>query len=198
MQSERLQRAMAAIDARNADDPNTILVKGVERKKEQAHAEMVTEWIGRLRPDASEALQLAGRAHHVRRWSIARSQYPDGRTGYLQWRRALQDVHARELRAVMESEGYDAETVARAEQIVRKRELARDADVQALEDALCLVFLETQFEELAERLDEEKMIDVLRKTMKKMSPRGIELAASLPLAEASAALLKKAAGSLPG
>ncbi|MGH7336071.1 MAG: DUF4202 family protein, partial [Myxococcota bacterium] len=91
---DRLRNALAAIDAANAGDPHTILVRGQRRPKEQAHAELVSEWIAVLAPDASEALQLAGRAHHLRRWAISRADYPEGREGYLRWRRALHDFHA--------------------------------------------------------------------------------------------------------
>ncbi|MBK5291282.1 MAG: DUF4202 family protein, partial [Acidobacteriia bacterium] len=119
--STRLQRAITRIDARNAGDPNRIVVRGVERGKEQAHAEMVSDWVRRLCPEASEELLLAARAHHVRRWAIARETYPEGRTGYLDWRRALQELHAVELRAVMEAEGYPPEALSRAGEIVRKR-----------------------------------------------------------------------------
>jgi len=192
MPDTRFQRAIAAIDHRNAEDPNTIVIGGVERKKEQAHAELVGSWIDRLVPDASEPLRLAARAHHVRRWTIPRDSFPDGRAGYLHWRRSLQDVHAAELRAIMEAEGYAPDLVDRAEHIVRKRELARDPDVQVLEDALCLVFLDTQFSELASRLSEEKMIEVLRKTMKKMSAQAISLALALDLSPMERELLEKA------
>lgn len=181
MGDTRFERAIAAIDAANADDPNRLTVAGVARPKEQAHAEMVTAWVRRLRPDASEALLLAARAHHIRRWTIPRDTYRPGRRGYLDWRRALHDFHAAELSRILEETGYDAETIARAASIVRKRDLRADAEVQTLEDALCLVFLETQFEELAAKLDEQKMLDVVRKTLAKMSDAGRSAALELPL-----------------
>jgi hypothetical protein len=188
----RLEQAIAAIDARNQDDPNTLTVNGVAQPKELTHARMVTAWVLRMAPDASEALLLAARAHHLRRWEIPRDSYPEGRTAYLQWRRALQDLHARELRTILEATGYDAGTIARAEHIVRKRELARDPEVRILEDALCLTFLETQFAEVARKLDEEKLIEVLRKTARKMSPLGIEHALALDLPAEQRALLARA------
>src|SRR5947209_1491033 len=95
--STRFDRVIAAIDAANADDPDTIVVDGVTRPKEQAHAELMTAWVRRLAPDATEEQLLAARAHHLRRWTVPRSSYPDGRAGYLRWRRALRDQHAREV-----------------------------------------------------------------------------------------------------
>ena len=189
---QRLNRSLAAIDAANADDPNRLLVRGESRPKELAHAELASEWVEVLCPDASDALRLAARAHHLRRWAIPRSEYPDGRAGYHRWRVALQAHHAREVARILEAEGWDPDTVARVRAIVRKKNLGRDAEVQVLEDALCLVFLETQFHDLAARLDDEKLIDVTRKTLRKMSPVGVERALALPLDAADRVLLERA------
>ena len=202
MDDDRLARAVAAIDAANADDPNTVVVagpagpggreQGIARPKELVHAELMTAWVTRLRPDASEALLLAARAHHIRRWLVPRASYPEGRAGYLRWRRDLHERHASEVGAILEAVGYDATTIARVQHIVRKRDLARDPDVQVLEDALCLVFIETQFAELAAKLDRPKMVDVVRKTLKKMSPQGQTMALSLPLPDDDRALIEEA------
>ncbi|MBM3739536.1 MAG: DUF4202 domain-containing protein [Acidobacteria bacterium] len=193
---DRFQRAINAIDARNQGDPNRLLVGGVERPKEQAHAEMVFDWVRRLRPDASEALLLAARAHHVRRWVIPRSQFPEGRVGYLNWRNALKEVHAAELREAMSTAGYGDPEIARAGFIVRKRDLTRDPDSATLEDAVCLVFVETQLHEVAAKLDRAKMIDVLRKTMRKMTPQGLAHAMRLDVPPADRQLLAEAAEGL--
>jgi len=190
---ERTVRALAAIDAANAGDPNRILARGEERPKELAHAEMVSEWVERLHPDPSEALRLAARAHHIKRWSIPRSDYPPGLPGYNLWRRALQGFHAKEAARILEELGYDDATVVRVGDLVRKKGLGRDPEVQALEDAMCLVFMETQFHDLAARLPEEKALDVTRKTLRKMSAAAIAEAVALPLDPADVALLERAA-----
>jgi hypothetical protein len=191
---DRLAAALAAIDAANADDPNVIVVDGVERPKEQAHAELMTDWVRRLDPDCSEEQILAARAHHLRRWTVARSSYPDGRSGYLRWRTALKQQHADDVAAILRDVGYDDEAIERVQRIVRKQGLGRDPAVQVHEDALCLVFLETQFDELIERLGDDKTIDVLRKTAKKMSPAGLDAAQGLRYSPPAAALLGRALG----
>jgi uncharacterized protein DUF4202 len=191
--NERLRSALAAIDAANRGDPHAILVRGERRPKEEAHAELVSEWIGVLAPDASEALQLAGRAHHLRRWEIPRSQFPDGREGYLRWRRALHDFHAEAAGKILAGHGYDAATIRRVSDLLHKRGLARgDAEAQVLEDALCLVFLETQYREIAERLSDEKLLDVTVKTLRKMSARARTLALGLPLDPRDVAVIARA------
>lgn len=170
MTDARFDRAIAAIDAANAESTTG---------SELDHAIRVTEWVRRLRPDADEALLLAARAHHIRRWTVPRSSYPDGRAGYLRWRRDLHEVHADEAAAILRAEGYDEATVARVGDIIRKRRLASDPDVQVLEDALCLVFIQTQYDELAGRLDDGKMETVVAKTLAKMSEDGRRLAAEV-------------------
>jgi hypothetical protein len=197
MADDRLTRALAAIDAANADDPVRIVVRGEARPKELAHAELVTEWVHRLATDPSEALQLAARAHHLRRWVIPRSSYPAGRSGYLRWRKAQHEQHAGDVARILRDAGYDASTIARVQDLVRKRGLTgdaarRDREVQTLEDALCLVFLETQLAELAARFDDDKVVDILQKTAKKMSTEGLACAADVELDADSRALLERA------
>src|SRR3954465_3899380 len=97
MTSERFARAIAAIDAGNADDPNLVTIRSRTGPKEVLHAELATEWVERLRPDASEQLLLAPRGHHFRRGTVPRASAPAGRAGYLKWRKSLQQQHAREL-----------------------------------------------------------------------------------------------------
>jgi hypothetical protein len=189
---DRLAAALAAIDAANADDPHTIVVDGVERPKEQAHAEMMTAWVHRLDPAATEAQLIAARAHHLRRWAMPRSDFPEGRAGYLRWRTAQKKQHADEVTAILLRVGYDEATVEHVQRIVRKQGLGDDPAVQVHEDALCLVFLETQFDELAGRLGDDKTIDVLRKTAAKMSPAGLAAAQSLAHSPAGGALLARA------
>jgi len=190
---ERLARTLAAIDAANANDPNTIVVRGEVRPKEIAHAALASEWIERLVGAPSEELRIATRAHHVHRWVIPRADYPAGRAGYLRWRRDLQRHHAEVAARILAQHGYDEATTARVVDLIRKRGPRRDPQAQAFEDALCLVFLETQLSDTAARLaDATRVLDVLRKTLRKMSPRAIALARDLPLDAQEAAWLEAA------
>lgn len=189
---DRLAAALAAIDAANADDPNVIRVDGVERPKELAHAQLMTRWVRTLDPDCSDEQILAARAHHLRRWTIPRASYPDGRSGYLKWRTALKRQHGDDVGAILQDAGYDDASVARVQAIVTKRGLGHDPAVQVHEDALCLVFLETQLDELASRMGDDKTVDILQKTAKKMSPAGLEAARELHFSPPAAALLERA------
>jgi limonene-1,2-epoxide hydrolase len=182
--SEQVQAAWVAIDAANREDPTIVTVRGETGPKEILHAELMTTWLERLRPDASDALLVAARGHHLRRWTVPRSTYPSGRAGYLKWRKQLHNQHATELGAIMQAAGFDDATIAATQSLVRKDGLNRaepGADVQILEDALCLVFLETQFTDLAARLDPETLPGVIVKTVHKMSPAGVALIGAVPL-----------------
>jgi hypothetical protein len=171
----QLEQVIAAVDAANADDPHTIVVHGETRPKELAHAELMTAWVRRLDPGCSDEQLIAARAHHLRRWSIPRDDY------------------AEDVAAIMRDGGYDDAAIARVQAIVRKQGLGRDPAVQTHEDALCLVFLETQFDELAGQLDDDdKMVDILRKTAGKMSPAGLEAAQGLAYSPGAAVLLQRA------
>ena len=193
--SARLRAALAAIDDANLADPTIVTVRGSTGPKEIIHSNLVTEWVLRRRPDADEALLLAARGHHFRRWTVPRTSYPAGRSGYLRWRKDLHAQHAKELGVVLTDAGYDDATIARVQSIVRKDGLARagdDDDVQVLEDALCLVFLETQLVDIAARLEPDKLPGVITKTAKKMSPAGLALIAEVPLGPGAHRILDEA------
>ncbi|MGQ0823696.1 MAG: DUF4202 domain-containing protein [Actinomycetota bacterium] len=190
----RFPRAIAAIDAANRDDPNIVSVRDRTGPKEIVHAELVTEWVHVLAPDASEALLLAARAHHLRRWTSPRASYPPGRAGYLRWRRNLHQRHADELGTILADAGYDDATIARAQAIVRKERLATDPEVQALEDALCLVFLETQLADVAARIEPATLDKVVQKTAAKMSDAGRAAIARVPMDADARAILDRALG----
>ena len=196
--TDRFQRAIAAIDAANEGDPHRIEVGGEALPKERTHARMLGEWVRRLDPEASEALLLAARAHHVRRWTIPRGSFPEGRSGYLRWRARLRDFHADEAERLLRGAGYDDSTIERVRQIVLKQGLTRnpdttDPDVQTFEDGLALVFLETQFDETAASIgDDEKMARIVARTLRKMSARGREAALGLDYGERERGILERA------
>jgi hypothetical protein len=178
---DRLGRAVEAIDRANAEDPEVVEVRGRSGPKEVVHAELMTDWVRRLDPDADEAQLLAARAHHFRRWTTPRAEYPPGRSGYLRWRTAARRRHAEEVAAVLSEVGYGPAEIDDVTRIIRKDGLREDARVQTHEDALCLVFLEAQLGPVARQLGEERTVAVLARTMGKMSTTGRAAALALDL-----------------
>ena len=181
MTTDRLQEIIERIDQLNREDPNKELVGGIAHPRELLYAKRLTEWVLRLDPDASEVLRIAARGQHVCRWTIPRQRYEMNRRGYLRWRETLKAFHAKTVGELMRAVGYPEELIERVQQVMSKRRLQDDPDSQTLEDALCLVFLETQFAELRQKTPGDKMQDILQKTWKKMSDQARAAALALPL-----------------
>ena len=191
--TDQFQQAIKAIDAANADDPFTLTVDGEALPKELTHSAMMTRWVLELDAEASEELLLAARAHHIRRWMIPRSTFPAGRASYLRWRQALHAVHAELTAAILEECGYPRATVERVAALVQKANLLQngDPDAQTLEDALSLVFFDTQLEPLLDDLDDRQLRRALGRTWRKMSPNGRAAARRLSLSDRAVETLSR-------
>jgi hypothetical protein len=196
---ERFARAIARIDAANALDPNREQAEGCARPKELLYAERLTAMLARFDPEASETLKVAARCQHVERWTIPRTDYPLTRVGYERWRTHLRDFHAERAGAMLREAGYDAATIARVGALIRKERLKADPEAQALEDVVALVFMESYLDDFVARhatYDEAKLLDILRKTARKMSARGRGFAlTSIAPPAALLPVLRKALGS---
>ena len=190
--AERFKAAIARFDAANAADPTTEIFQGAVYPKELLYAQRMTIWLDKLAPDASEVLRLAVRCQHIQRWTIPRHTYAMDRTGYLRWRTTLARFHADTAAAILGDVGYDAATIRRVQKLLRKESLKRDPEVQCLEDVICLVFLEHYLAAFATQHDEVKVLDILRKTWTKMSPRGHEVALTLPMSPEARRLVEQA------
>ncbi len=190
--TSRFEAANRRFDAANSLDPNLEIVGGIEHPRELVYADRLTHWVLKLRPDASEELRLAARCQHVCRWMIARSSYAMTRPGYLKWRGDLKKFHAEKTGEILRAVGYPEETVAKVQTLNLKKNFPQDPDSRVLEDALCLVFLEFQFAELAAKTTDDKMINALQKTWKKMTPAAREQAMKLSFGSQEKSLLERA------
>jgi hypothetical protein len=188
----RFAEALARFDAENSRDPHSVLVHGEPRPRELAYAEWLTDWVLQLSPRASEPLLLAARSQHIGRWKIPRTSYPATRAGYLQWRAELKRFHAETSGRILEQVGYPPETIARVRELNLKQNLATDPECQVLEDALCLVTLRYQFAEVLEKTGPEKLIAIIQKTLRKMSPQAQNVALTLPFPSEHKELIEKA------
>lgn len=163
-----LARVLRAIDAANAADPT------IEESQPAAllYGQRMSAELARLFPDASEPLQIAARGQHVERWLLPRSDYPEGREGYLTWRREQGRRHAERVMGLMRAAGYDEETIAHTGAMLRKEGIKRDAETQALEDVICFTFLRHYFAPFAPSQSPEALLKIVQKTARKMSPEG--------------------------
>ncbi len=186
------ERARSAIDAAHAADPNRARDG---RASELAYADQMEKWVLRIAPAADPVLRLAARCQHLERWLVPRASYPEGKAGYLAWRRSLYVKQAERARELLAGAGIPPERAAEAATWVSKTGLKTNPGTQALEDAAVLVFLESEIEAFAAQHAEyprEKFVDILRKTWRKMSPRAQELALGLELPGPIAALVREA------
>ena len=190
--NERFERAIALIDEENSRDPNHELLDDKAVPRELLYSQRLTDWVLRLEPNASEALRLAARSQHIARWKIPRNSYPDGRAGYLKWRNDLKHFHADLTAEILRNTRYNDSTITRVRALNLKQGLPTDPEAQTIEDALCLVFLQYQFSELAAKLSPEKVVNALRKSWNKMSDKARRAALELPFDEREKSLLQQA------
>jgi hypothetical protein len=190
--AEQLAEALRRIDAANAEDPRTEAANGADQPRELLFARRVYDWVTRLVTDPSETLLLAARAHTLRRWMVPRDRYPMTNLGYHEWRDACAAFHAQEAERILLDVGYPRATIDRVKAHITKQNWESDPDGRALEDADCLVFLETKLESYLDEWDEKKTVNILKNTLRKMTPAGKELAGGLRLSGRCAELLRRA------
>ena len=169
MKIEKFERAIALFDTYNHMDPNRVISDGKTYPAEYFYALQLYTWVNKLEEAPSEALLLASRCQHIGRWELPRESYPEGKAGYLNWRSNLATYHAQKAEEILLGAGYDDETIERVKLIVLKKQIKADEEVQAIENALCLVFLEFQLEDFIAEHDDAKVIRILQKSWAKMS-----------------------------
>lgn len=187
------ERARRAIDEAHSADPSRA---PDGRPAELAYADRMEAWVARLDPAASPLRRLAARCQHLERWQVPRATFPDGRAGYLAWRRSLYTRQAERARGILLAAGIGADEAAEAATWIAKVGLPGNPGTQALEDAACLVFLESEIGAFAAShatYPREKFVAILRKTWRKMSPAAREAALGLDLPPMVAELVQAAA-----
>ena len=172
MSQQAFEQVVTLMDAANSEDPNIEMVDGKEWPKELLYSHRMADMLERFKPDADDVINLGIRGQHMLRWKSPRSDYTMDRKGYHQWRTQLYTFHANSVAELMAKAGYDEESLERVRKAVGKKNLKSNADTQLLEDIAGLVFIEHYMLAFAEKhpeYDEEKWIDIIRKTWNKMS-----------------------------
>ncbi len=185
------ERAIAAFDYLNQQDPRKIIYEDSLCGYEYVYSIWLTEWIQKLEEEPSEALLLAARSQHLKRWKIPRTDYEEGKVGYLKWRKFLYQYHADEAAKILQNVAYEVEIIGQVQEIILKQNRSTNADSQSMEDALCLVFLEYQLEDFILKTPEEKMPGIIEKSWKKMSEKGHKLALTISYSEKALKLIKE-------
>ena len=196
MTIKKLNSTLCAIDDINRQDPNTILSNGSNQAKELVYGLQMTDCLKQYWPESNELLQIAVRAQHIKRWQLKRSEFPDGKAGYYQWRIAQGKFHAELTASIMLEQGYTAKQSTQCAAIIRKENFKQNSDGQTLEDVACLVFLMHYFNEFAakytEQDNEAKIVRIVQLTWGKMSEQAHDIALGLTLPKHLAAIVAKA------
>ena len=190
--NQKFDEAIQLIDKANALDPNKVMLGEKEYPKELLYSQRMTEVLASTVSEPSEALQIAIRAQHIRRWAIARKEYPMDRTGYYQWRNDLKKMHAETASDILQKVGYDAEFIDRVSFLINKKSIKKDSESQTLEDVACLVFLRYYMADFIAKHTDEKVIGIIQKTWKKMSSEGHTLAQKINFSDRGAKLIAQA------
>lgn len=183
--------ARQLIDAAHSDDPKSL--EG--HPAELVYADRMEAWLLHLAPDSPELLRLAARCQHLERWTVPRNSYPEGRAGYLTWRKFLYGKQAARARDLLLQAGVPAHEAEDAATWVSKTGLQTNPNTQLLEDAACLVFLENEISDFAAQhanYPREKFVTIVGKTWRKMSQTAREAAAGIKLPPGIAAIVKEA------
>jgi hypothetical protein len=192
MSKTRFEEAIRLFDVYNGNDPKIIHINGRDFPENVLYGWRMSEKLIEFEPDVSEPLRLAVRSQHIGRWEIPRSDFPMDRKGYLQWRSQLKLHHAKIASRILEDLGYNSEVIYKVKDMLMKKNLKQDRETQILEDVICLVFLEFYFDDFSNAHHEDKLVNILKKTIAKMSARGVEEALKLPLSDKAKALISKA------
>ncbi len=193
--TSRFDAVIRAIDAANADDPRQTVVEGTPRPYEIVYSERMSSRLSAMYPDASEVLRIAARAQHIRRWDIPRNTYPEGRNGYNDWRKACREHHGKVISRIMAEHGYGPQEIDHAVMLIKKEQLKKDRESQALENVVDVVFVEHYFDDFIAKYakyDDDKIVDIVGKTLRKMSPKGHQAALALDLPERKRKLIMAA------
>lgn len=192
IQTDRFTKAIAAFDAYHERDPNTETEDGKLYPRELLYARRMTSQLEKFAPDATDAVKLAARCQHIGRWEIPREKYPMEKKGYLQWRNEEKFHHAAIAEKILRECGYEDDTIGQVKSLLLKKELFTNAETQLIEDVVCLVFIQYYLDEFTAKHDDEKVVDILRKTLRKMSRAGKEAVDTLQLSAKTNSLIKRA------
>ena len=195
MPSERLKKAYEAFDLYNSSDPHREVNNGIPFSKECLYAIRMTEKLHQYATNPPEYLQLAVRCQHIGRWEIDRTSYSMDRKGYLQWRSQLKIHHSTIAEKILTECDYGSDIKEKVKSLLLKKQLHQNPDTQLLEDVICLVFIEYYLEDFASQHEDEKMIEIIKKTLKKMSPQAINEALKIPVSDNVKSLIDRAASS---
>lgn len=186
----------ALMDIHN-EDPVQVVRNGQSIGDEGVYALRMVDRLYEFYPMATQELELAALAHHIKRWEIKRTVFAMDKQGYFQWRRQVAKHQLAITSDALAKVGLSDEDRDEVLKVLRKENLKTHPLAQVIEDVACLVFIQYYLEPFAEPHETPKVVEILRKTMLKMSDRAIEEASRLPVSDKVKSFLNEAVKLLP-
>jgi len=192
--SSCFENALVQLTAAHQKDPNMENWNNAVYPAEWLYIQRITERMETFCPNASEELIVAANCQHLYRWEIDRKSFPEGRIGYYKWRNYLSEYQAMKAKEILLKAGFDADFADQVKMIVKKENIFTNSEAQALEDVVCLVFLEFYLDEFMNDKSELNMATIILKAWNKMSEKGHQEALKIKYSDAALPVIKKALG----
>lgn len=165
---------------------------GIEYPAELLYSNRMLSILELVLPESSNVMKIAALCQHLKRWQIPRDNFPYDRRGYHEWRRVVMDYQLEQTRLVLSDVGIEKDDITQITTILKEQGNKLNRDSQIIMDTACLVFLKWYMEPFSAKHQHEKVFDILKKTMRKMSSNGIKLIAKLDLSTSSQHLIEQA------
>lgn len=180
IQQKQYDEIILNIDSENCDDKSEVL-----------YSKRMLETLLDFDTQAEDDLKIACYGQHIKRFAYPRSDYPEGRAGYLKWRKELYTIHANLVEdCILKANG--SKQFAESVKNIMINKVTGKGKSQTFEDVACLVFLKYYFNDFAVKHEESKLVTIIQKTWNKMSDKAHEAALKLKFTDEQMALLKKA------
>ena len=160
------------IDAVHSLDQVKEIWQNEEFPSELLYSKRMLEMLEKIYPEASNNLRVAAQCQHMKRWMVARSLYSMDRRGYHQWRQAVMSHQLEVTKELLIKHNVSDRDVDDLIEMLKNQGVSGYLNSQIIEDTACLVFLKWYSESFAKKHDTEKVIDILRKTYRKISETG--------------------------
>lgn len=184
------QKAKAKIDQEHSLDLSIQTDNGIEYPAELLYSNRMLSILDLVLPESNNVIKLAAQCQHLKRWQVPRDLYPYDRRGYHEWRRVVMDFQLEQTRIILSEAGIDDADITEITKILHEQGNKLNRDSQVIMDTACLVFLRWYMEPFASKHQNEKVADILKKTMRKMSSHGVKLIQKLELSSTSKQLIE--------
>jgi hypothetical protein len=172
-------------------DTTREIYNGNQYPSESLYSHRMLQMLEKVNAEASNILKLAAQCQHLKRWNIPRGEYPYNRRGYHEWRRVVMEYQLKEMEEILSKVGISNEDILLVTDALRNQGDKSNSNAQIITDTACLVFIKWYMEPFATKHQSEKVTDIMKKTMRKMSETGLQLISRLNLPTTASQILER-------